>query len=195
MDLKPEGTYLGSIVEIGTDESQQGTPFLFIEVQVNDIADDQGAWVECDKALRSINFYLSEKAWPHSREKLEKLGFNGDFNTPNIDDKYWTEGVVLDCWHEEYEGKTREKWNFQELRFERERKIVDANTLKALSAKFKSGGKPKATPAPGKPAPPANNNGSNPPSAGAAPAAPAPQQQSAGASATMQAPADAEIPF
>jgi hypothetical protein len=65
---------------------------------------------------RTSTLWLSDGAFPYSKEKLEMLGFNGDFDNPAVDPKYHaTETFTVVCRNEPYTDndgnqKVGEKW-------------------------------------------------------------------------------------
>jgi hypothetical protein len=92
--LTPEGTYKGrpTLTELG--ESGTGTPYVRVSF---DVGNGKTAFVY---------FYLSEKAKRYAERDLEALGFNWDEQAPAVAG----DEVLLNCKHEEYNGKTKERW-------------------------------------------------------------------------------------
>lgn len=81
---------------------------------------NSGAWVEMpSKTNRALYIHCSDKAWKYAEKKLKALGFNGKFDE-DID--FSVDTFEVDCSHEKYEGKDRERWELadwgggQELR-------------------------------------------------------------------------------
>lgn len=132
-ELTPEGAYLGTLTKgaVGV-VGKKNTPAMCLTFQVED-------------QVRTVYLYLSEAALPHTEKKLVSLGFNGIYEAPEFTR---TERVELRCKHEEYEGKTMERWDLGFLP-----KPADKDTLSTLSAKFRArNAVPKpTTPPPGPP--------------------------------------------
>lgn len=136
--LWPEGPYDAKPESIIYDESsQKGTPHFKVTFDI-----------EGNK--KHAYLYLSDAAWPNSEEKLKKLGFNGEFEAPAIDTSLT---ITLNCKHETYNNKTREKWDF----FAKDRAAATLDKSKAmqLKARFKASAPSASKPPTGKPTPPA----------------------------------------
>lgn len=102
-----QGTYLGSLVEAQSTQSQNGTPQVRLVFAISAI--QQGNDFNTITATeRSVYIFLSDKAWPTSQKKLQSLEFNGDFGEGMNFGR--TENIMLTCSHEEYQGKQRERW-------------------------------------------------------------------------------------
>lgn len=100
------GIYSGSIAQAVATTSKKGDPMIVVEFDVNHVANGSD-WAEIAPARRSVFISLSEKAWPYSKDKLVRLGFNGNFDEPRFSAGV---GVELECKHEIYEGRGGEKW-------------------------------------------------------------------------------------
>lgn len=155
----PSGTYTGYLKEAVTSKAKTGTPSMALTFYID--TDDQG------RVERTVYLYLSDGAWPYSEEKLEYLGFDGDFANPTFNESVTTDGVTLLCKHESYEGEVRERWDIL-----RRRPIERApdGEVSQLNKRWRSrsGGAPKPA-APGKPV-------GAPPPKPAKPAPPPPKQ-------------------
>lgn len=100
------GTYCGTFVKGVVTESSKGTPSLAMTFSITHIAEG-GDWVElADPLERTVFLYMSDNAWKYSKEKLEKLGFNGDFDNPQIKN----EMVNLELKYENYNGADKARW-------------------------------------------------------------------------------------
>ena len=175
------GNYGGPIERIGTGESKNGTPYLFIEVNVSFTASG-GEWVAVGMAeKRTAYLYLSDNAFENTEKKLMALGFNGDFNNPMLSPDAHA-FVELECKHETYEGVLREKWNIPGGAFEHS--PITGDSVRNLNAKWRAKhAPPKAAPRPV--APPKK----------AAPAAAATPTANDNAMAAQAPPSDDEVPF
>lgn len=144
------GTYNGQFKKAVTTESgAKKTPTLALTFDVTHFA--EGAdWVEVPVTERTVFMYLSDAAWPYTSEKLQKLGFNGDFDNPTISQQQ----VSLELTHESYNGQTKERWSIAGGgSFEAE--PAGNDVTRRLNALWKNdNGGPKAKPAGRQAAPP-----------------------------------------
>jgi len=114
--LLPEGQYAGICQQSYMNESREKkTPCLEMLFRLS-YAEQNGEAVELTAVgLEAqdvlLQIWLSDQAWDMAVEKLNKLGFNGDFHQPRIT----TEPVWLRCTHEEYKGRVRMKWELAEF--------------------------------------------------------------------------------
>lgn len=164
--MLPEGTYHGVIDEAVTSTASTGTPQMVITVGLGHVLNAKGEWdmVQGNQNAK-VYLYLSDAAWPFTEEKLKKLGFNGDFGAPKFAETVYTDGVDVECKHESYQGKTRDKWQFAGGSTV-EPAAPDA--VRVLNARWKAKtGAPPAKPA-GRPAPPPPKPAPAPEMAGAA---------------------------
>lgn len=95
-ELDP-GRYDGVLVDLFMTTSSNGTPCLVAQFDIVGYA-----------KRRTIYTYFSDASKENSMKKLAANGFNGDFNSPALDNP----NVAMYCKHEEYKGETREKWDF-----------------------------------------------------------------------------------
>lgn len=133
------GTYLGKLAKWGSAESKTGTPYVYLDFTVGHRARD-GQWAAMSKTeTRTVYLYTSDAAYPYSAEKLTALGFNGLFNSGmDFSDAVKNDGVALECAHEEYDGKTREKWNLAYGGDGYEHTALDADRVRALNSRWKA---------------------------------------------------------
>lgn len=145
------GKYWGKIKDAVYTKGEKSSAIAI----VIDVTHQAGAngWEAIPPQERTIFLYDTEKAWPYTEEKLVNLGFNGDFASMKFDPKFSDEGLGVECEVEEYQGKTREKWNLSRLGGLNLERADDA-TIRTMNAKWKAkhGG---AKAAPAKPAAPA----------------------------------------
>lgn len=144
-----EGLYHGTIKKGVTSKSSKGNPQMCITFDVTH------AWVGADwddipkPFERTVFLSCTDAAWPYTEEKLDKLGFNGDFDNPAFTE---TE-ADLECKIETYEGKTKDKWDLAGGgSFEPEPAPKDVT--RQLGAKWKATRQPAAKPPAGRPKPP-----------------------------------------
>lgn len=150
------GTYFGHLVGNGVSETKNGTPFVWLEYDITYVMNDStGQWEKCDRCKRSVDLYLSEKAMPFSNDKLNAIGFNGDFGNMQFDPQKTSEGTQLVCKHESgANGNMYEKWDFPFAGSER--KPAGTDLIRQLNAKYRQYQQPKppqAKPTPSQPLP------------------------------------------
>jgi hypothetical protein len=71
MNLIPEDIYAVKITRAEIGETQSGTPYARLHLQIT-------AEGECANRLITKDLYLSDAAWEKSVATLKKLGFEGD---------------------------------------------------------------------------------------------------------------------
>lgn len=104
------GPYRGVVLEITPSVSKVAqSPQVAIKVGIQWAWDGQ-AWVAVDEAERWIYLSMSGRAADYTMRKLDAIGFNGDFNNPKASDEAMKDGVDLECFHETYQGRVREKF-------------------------------------------------------------------------------------
>jgi len=164
-------------------KSEKGGSQMAVVFDVTHVA-DAGQWAPLPTPIeRTLYLSFSDNAWEYTEKKLLALGFNGDFNAPDFADEAKFEGVELNCRHEEYNGKTTERWELAKWGGAKEIVKADNDAIRQLSAKWKSR---TAAPAPkpaGRPTPP--------PPAPARSLPPAPAASTATATATKPTTKDA----
>lgn len=78
------GTYFGIPKGGLMDTTKKGTPYLAVTVQITHRLDGT-EWQEIEPIIARVPVFLSEKAWPTARKKLQVMGFKGDFQSPQFD--------------------------------------------------------------------------------------------------------------
>ncbi len=156
MSLNP-GSYLGKLVDAGLGEvGQNNTPAFILTFSLTHEARG-GQWCDITPVSRDVQLFMTENAKGYAFADLRALGFNGDMADPKFSDDMYT-GLELECFHEQYQGKSQEKFKIAKLKRDRQRKPVNADTLRSLQAQFKQDsqntGRP-STPPPPAPAAPA----------------------------------------
>lgn len=152
--LMPESNYYASIIGCSCGASpSKGTPFVKIEMEVTHAA-ERSDWVELPKPeKRGLFIYCSDASWDHAKAKLEKLGFNGCFDERAAVTATQAE---VTCEHEDYNGKTTEKWELTNWGGAREAKPLDKPSAMRLAQLYKSATNGAAKPAGKPPAPKAS---------------------------------------
>lgn len=104
------GYYMGRFKEaVLTSQGDKKTPALAMKFDIVSFKNNGTLEMLAGDQERTVFLWLSDEAWQYSEEKLKRLGFNGDFDSPKFTKT--DDDVELQCDHEEYDGKTREKWN------------------------------------------------------------------------------------
>lgn len=144
-----EGKYFGKLAGCGTAESKKKIPYFWIEFEVTH-RDNAGEWAEVGIEKRTVFLYLSDQSMPYTMPKLEKLGFNGDFAKPELSPPSdWNGGIMVECKHETYEGKPREKWELAGAGGDgMQHQELSADQIRRLNALWKNGKKPGVPVAP-----------------------------------------------
>lgn len=107
MTLLDPGRYYARLVGQTIGQNKKGTDVITLNVDV-EYWWNETAWVAVPgQESRTIYIYLSEGSWPYAEKKLEALGFNGRFDQ---DIEFSLKQFEIECNHETYEGKLREKW-------------------------------------------------------------------------------------
>jgi hypothetical protein len=136
------GRYYCQVIDgqygVTVQNNEKKTPLFYVDFQPTHRSaigtDGQPAWVETGTAdTRTLRLYLSDGAMGYSLEKLQRLGFNGDFQAPALNGV--ADGVELECKHESYNGKTQERWDLPAVGFVREAPTVDL--IRRLNAQYK----------------------------------------------------------
>lgn len=166
------GTYSGTPTSGVTTTSKNNKPQICVTMNITHVANDSGEWSEMTPFDRKLYISLTDAAWPYSMDRLKAIGFDGNFDSPG----FGPDAVSLRCEHEEYEGKPKEKWDI--ITAGAEVTKADTNTVRTLSAKWKSAAKPAAAPKPA-----------------GRPTAPPPAKKPAMAGATHEPVDDSDIPF
>lgn len=157
--MKEKGTYFGKLQSGIVGQAKTGSPQMCIEFTVTHILGADGQWQGCDEFVRTVFMPMTDNAWPYAVEKLERLGFDGNFKTPGFSDAAQAEGVELLCRHESYEGRSVEKWDLAGGGSYVPKPAGD-DAVRRLAEKWKMRAKPAGGPPPKTPpTAPATNDG------------------------------------
>ncbi len=145
--------YYGKVRQgvLGTSKEKQ-TPYIAITVTMTHEAEN-GQWVNIPDTDRTIYWHLSDAAWPHTQKRLEAIGFTGSFDAIAFAGEAVDSGVQWTCTHEEYQGKTRAKWDLANWGGEKEHTPPATDQVRKFNALWKSDHAASQVPA-GKPGPP-----------------------------------------
>lgn len=114
-----EGTYSGVLRTIQfTESGKSGSP----QVEATFLVEG---------AIKKCFWSLSGGAEEYTLNKLRAVGWNGDAENPEC--SIGNEEIQLTCKHDEYQGKTREKWDIAGGG-----KPMDKDRARNIAAKFKS---------------------------------------------------------
>lgn len=139
------GIYKGRVTDWAITQAQTGNKQLAFKFQITGKVDEafpDGELIPCSPDERTIYRAITDKTFDWVIQDLEHLGYdkNGfvyiDRNHPEAHDFTGAE-VTVRCKHDNYEGKTKEKWEFAwggggggEL------KAIESGEIKKLDAMF-----------------------------------------------------------
>lgn len=128
--MTPEGIYTGTVLDARVAEFN-GKDKIVIKFKV--VSKHDGTLIQ--PALdRTVYMALSDAALPFTEEKLEKMGFLGDFEKMEFSESCYDSGVSLACKHREYSGKMNEEWD---VHCGRAPKAAGGDTIAKLSERWK----------------------------------------------------------
>jgi len=133
--MNAAGIYSGTLMEAGMEElGKNKTPCMYLQYEIGYISNGSD-WDALERPIRrDVKFWLSDAAYDNTCDTLESMGWNFDFVNP----KFANENVnnaVLECEHDEYQGKVNERWYLSEYKgFSRQ--SVPKEMLRKLSARF-----------------------------------------------------------
>ena len=109
--MEEPGRYIGVCQSMKLTTSMGGKPYFDIQFKITQRAGD-GEWIDIEEPYdRGVRVYLTKPAEPQSFAILQNIGFNGDFDNPCITNEY----LELMCRHQNYNGRTSERWEFPRL--------------------------------------------------------------------------------
>lgn len=137
--MMEEGRYWGEYREAGLSVAKTGNEQCWIDVIVTHILRDGVAESDAEPLpvpqVRTIFWSLSPQAWPYTADKLDALGFNGNFQEPEFRAFAEFGGCWVYCRYEEWQGRPRERWDLQHRS---ERKPVANDVIRSLNARWKA---------------------------------------------------------
>jgi len=109
------GRYSGRVLNlipstVGDDDTE--CVVLMIELQYQF---DGRQWVPIEPFERKVKLFVSDSAMPHTKAKLESIGFNGRFDEPAFSQQATEGGVEFICKlvpGKKDPNKTYENWDF-----------------------------------------------------------------------------------
>lgn len=139
--MNKEGVYFGKLSGAGAAQldNDKKTPYIYLNFKCKHIASG-GSWEELpDPVNAEVRLFLSEAAFPYTAEKLEEMGFNGDFASPEFKDVYSKTGTNLRCSMQKNTqgGKPYEQWELLEWG-KKVKKPLDANDIRTFNARYKT---------------------------------------------------------
>jgi hypothetical protein len=149
--MNQEGTYHGYLQNgVVTTSKGTGAEQMAVQFEITMLAVD-GDWKPLSAPIKTTLYMsFSDAAWPFTEAKLKHLGFNGNFDDPDFSDEAKTEGVDLNCRHEEYNGKMSEKFELANFGGG-PKKLEDKSAINRLQQRWNASNGKKPT---GKPAAP-----------------------------------------
>ena len=161
--LTDNAVYRGLLTNAVLAAGKDNKPEFHITFSIVAEVTDQGEYPVEPPVERRIYLYFTENAEKYSWAKLDALGFNGDFAAPQFSDHAVQAGVNLNCRHDTYNGKTKDKFDLAD--FGGGPAPASPDIIRNMAARWKarSGGKATAT------APKPTNTAARPAAASSAP--------------------------
>ncbi len=155
------GMYFFEEPTIGTGESaKKKTPYIWIAGTVTHQQTPDGPVQTQTRQDRTIFCYISEAAFDMSAERLDAVGFNGDFVKPALTGAA-AKGIWVECTHETYNDERRERWLLPGGGMTHVEPPADA--LRAAASRWQNYQRNKAVPPQPAPAAPAAQQAQAPP--------------------------------
>lgn len=120
--LEP-GIYRGTFKSGEGYKTKRNKDQIVCVFDVTDIA-RKGQWNPIEQIERSVYLSLEGGAREYTRDKLESLGFNGNFGVSPLGFGKLGHQINLVCHHETYEGRLSDKWDLHEWGGSIERKLL-----------------------------------------------------------------------
>lgn len=145
------GNYWMQTPTIGLGVSgKNNSPYIYLEGNIvwkQDGVKEDGTdnCVEVPHETRTVFLYITDAAFPHTADKLDALGWNGDFSKPGLVGNA-AQGLWVECSHETFQNKLREKWNLPGGGFEH--KAPSSDVIRKANALYKARKGAAAKPAP-----------------------------------------------
>ena len=138
------GTYRGQLKSAVGTEAKTGTLQMALKFDVCEHWNGTAWEGVAMPAERTVFVALTDKAWQYSKPKLERLNFNGDFESPAFETD--PAGVELVCTEESYNGKPVERWELGGYGLELHQAATDK--LKRLNSRWRATSLPPKRAAP-----------------------------------------------
>ncbi len=147
--------YFGKVRQgvLGTAKNEKKTPYIAVTVTLTHEAGN-GEWVEIIPVDRTAYWHLSDAAWPHTIKRLATIGFTRDFDAIAFVGDAVNIGVEWVCSHEEYGGKTRERWDLANYGGETEHIAPAVDQIRKFNARLKTAQAASGAPSGPPPGPP-----------------------------------------
>ena len=117
MTLLPPGLYRGTVTRWGVDRNLNDTPYFELRLKLTEYQAEVLATVEPlpNAVTRSLQLYLTPKAWGFAQSQLKKLGFEDaapdrlflDSGDPKAFD--FAKRVTIEVEHRDWKGQLRER--------------------------------------------------------------------------------------
>lgn len=137
------GVYAGRVVSAKTTVAGTGSPQMEVECQ---LLNEDGS--ETSTVVKAVLSLTDKARSGFVDRKLAEMGFNGDFKDPQFAREVY-ERIELECAHDEWKGKTKEKWSLGRGGT----RPADNDILQRLAADWRAKNAPSRPPA-GRPTPP-----------------------------------------
>lgn len=160
--LQP-GRYMARFESGTTSLSKNGNPQVVIDVTVGFVLDQAAnQWVEVPGNLRRrIYLSMADAAEQYTVQKLEAMGFTGNFDKVDVSDEFKVNGLEFNCSEEEgNNGRLFERWDLANWGDGNKVEAAPSSITKTLNAKWKQQAARNKAPA-GKPAAPATEKAIN----------------------------------
>lgn len=156
-----QGSYNARLIGAGTARSANQKEFVFLTFEIVHFYHNNEWKALMNEERRNVRMYLTSDAWDYTEERLKWLGFNGDFRMPKFRDDVY-QGIVLNCEHQQRDGKTFEQWHFADFGGGKQPEPLADDDLRRLNARWNlrsPQGAPQGAPA----APPPTGTDDEPP--------------------------------
>lgn len=140
-----DGKYFAKVLSAVTTKAQTGNPQMAVKLSVTHSANGD-SWDAIEPVEKTMFWSLTDAAWEFTRQKLEMLGFDGDFANPGFAAEALDTGIAVGLHHEEYQGKSRERWELADYGGSREYEQAPEDILRKLGATWKATKRKGGTP-------------------------------------------------
>lgn len=137
----PEGRYACQVIKQGFLKSRSGSLVFVLHVEVQDRYKEDGQLQPLEpkqRLRRNSQDYITPKTAHNFKEALAAIGYKGkDLRNLDPNSEHFTfdlrnEVIALECRHEEYRGKTEEKWKLPLDQFQQ----VSVSEVEAMNHLF-----------------------------------------------------------